>query len=106
MPGTGISRLSSTCTGVLVRGAMTPRERKDNVYVHGPDKGFSGRLIDESSLVDGEWERGGAHGATLVQEGALFESVVPKFPEVRHPTLLVRGYYTIRSSGTTGSMRF
>lgn len=68
-------------------------ERRDNIYVYGPDKQFFERLVRESPLADDWWARGADHQSALYAEGAVFEFLVSTFSRIPHPTLLIRGYY-------------
>jgi proline iminopeptidase len=91
------------------RGAMTPVElwktvaqltnalgdRRNNLYVHGPDKKFFDRVESESKLPKELWGRGGVHQEKLFNEGKIFESLLSELAQIRSPALLIHGRYDL-----------
>jgi proline iminopeptidase len=66
---------------------------KDDLYVHGPDKHFFDRLVAQSGLPSEEWQRGIQHQRLLFREGKVFASLTPRLPELKVPSLLIKGTY-------------
>jgi proline iminopeptidase len=69
-------------------------ERRDNIYVHGPDKKFFDKIVAESGLGEKEWSKtGGPFSEKLFGDPVLHESLLPRLGELRVPALLMVGKY-------------
>lgn len=66
---------------------------RDSLYVHGPDKNFFGRFVEQSEIPEENWGRGGTHQRKLFEDNAVFTAIAPRLPELRAPALLIRGRY-------------
>ncbi|MEC3883543.1 alpha/beta hydrolase [Halobacillus sp. HZG1] len=68
-------------------------EHKDNLYVHGEDKKFFDRLVENSGIPQENWERAANHQQKLYQEGRVFNSLLPQLDSIACPMLLIKGKY-------------
>src|SRR5205085_11848666 len=66
--------------------------RRNNLYVHGPEKDFFDQLVAHSPMPK-EWGRGGTMQSKLYAEKQVFVSLLPKLSELRCPALLIKGQY-------------
>lgn len=62
--------------------------RRDELYFHGDTQVF-GRLVAASGLPGEFWSRGAVHQRKLYEDGALFESLKPRLPELQRPSLMI-----------------
>lgn len=83
------ARQSWDSFGELVNGMP----ERNSLYVHGAEKDFFEQLIAASGLPDSNWGRSGTHQNKLFTEGAVFQSLLPRLPELTKPSLLIRGAY-------------
>jgi proline iminopeptidase len=67
------------------------KERIANLFVHGPDKNFLGRLIEQSPFPKERWDQSTRQRIQLFAEGRAFESLLPLLSKISHRTLLLRG---------------
>lgn len=66
---------------------------KDEVYFYGIDTEGYNRVYDGKSFTGEQWSKSGTHTTLLAKEGRLFESLIPLFPSLRQPSLLLHGTY-------------
>jgi proline iminopeptidase len=66
---------------------------RDSLYVHGPEKNFFGDLVASSEIPRDNWGRGGTHQRKLFEEGAVFQSLLPRLSELTKPALFIHGAY-------------
>jgi proline iminopeptidase len=69
-------------------------DRRDNLYVHGPDKKFFDRIVAGSGLAPELWQKtAGPFGEKLFADPALHEDLRPRLGELRPPALLLVGKF-------------
>jgi proline iminopeptidase len=68
-------------------------ERRNYLYVNGPEKDFFEKLVAASPLAPELWQRAGLHQQKLVEEGRIFESALADLAQCQPPALLLRGKY-------------
>jgi proline iminopeptidase len=65
---------------------------RDELYFHGDPDAFN-RLVQSSGLPQEQWARGGAHQRKLFDEGAVFEGLKSRLPELASPALMIHGAF-------------
>ena len=66
-------------------------EDRNALYVHGIERDFFERLVDQSPLSSEDWSKANIHQRKLFEEGKVFDSLLGSVPS--HPTLLIKGRY-------------
>jgi len=66
-------------------------EERNSLYVHGIERDFFERIVDQSSLSSEEWSKAATHQQMLFEEGKVFESLLGRVPV--QPTLLLKGKF-------------
>lgn len=72
--------------------------RRNNLYVHGPDKNFFEQMVAASPLPKDLWGRSGTHAGKLFAEGLVYESLLPRLREISCPALLIKGRHDLVTS--------
>ena len=67
--------------------------RKNDLYVFGKDKDFFETLQKTSQLPVEQWDYAAEFQRRLFEEGRVFEPILPRFAELKRPTLLLKGRY-------------
>ncbi|GHO70330.1 hypothetical protein KSC_092220 [Ktedonobacter sp. SOSP1-52] len=68
-------------------------ERRNFLYVYGPQKSFFEDLVAASPLSPEQWQRAALHQKKLVEEGRIFDSATADLARCHHPALLIKGKY-------------
>ncbi|WP_201004380.1 alpha/beta fold hydrolase [Paenibacillus glycanilyticus] len=66
---------------------------KDSLYLHSIDPDDFNAIYKDPSVPEENWSRSRAHTASLVVEGRFFENLIPLFPSITQPSLLLHGQY-------------
>ena len=66
-------------------------ERRNYLYVHGPEESFFEELVAASPLSAEQWGRAVLHQQKLVEEGSIFDSAGVNLARCRLPALFSRG---------------
>lgn len=68
-------------------------KHKDSLYLRSIDPDEFNQIYNEPSITEESWSRSQAHSTSLVKEGRFFESLIPLFSSITHPSLLLHGKY-------------
>jgi proline iminopeptidase len=68
-------------------------ERRNYLYVHGPEESFFEELVAASPLSAEQWGRAVLHQLLLVEEGSIFDSAGVNLARCHLPALFIRGKY-------------
>jgi len=68
-------------------------ERRNNIYVFHKEKNFFENIIKNSGLPQEVWEGSYLHLEKLIEEGSIFNSVLPLLREISCPALMINGKY-------------
>nr|WP_243866950.1 alpha/beta hydrolase [Paenibacillus sp. BK720] len=68
-------------------------DHKDRLYLHSIDPMEFNEIYKDPSIPEENWSRSRTHSASLEIEGRFFESLIPLFPSITQPSLLLHGQY-------------
>lgn len=66
-------------------------EQRERLYWYRPIPNYFGEMKNQSGLADEFWERTGMHVKKVFADPHVYESLLPLLPDLRVPTLLLRG---------------